>query len=34
MDQLTVVLLVFGAVIALGYLVVFLDKGLKRKDKP
>lgn len=33
MNQLTIVLLVFGVVIALGYLIVFLDKGLKWKGK-
>ena len=34
MDEFTIVLLVFGVVIALGYLIVFLDTGLKWKDKP
>jgi hypothetical protein len=33
MNQLMIVLLVFGVVIALGYLIVFLDKGLKWKGK-
>jgi len=34
MDKFTIVILVLGGIIASGYLVVFLDKGLKWEGKP